>query len=86
MIERREEAVPPAKAGGVKAESWNDAASPLSQTVREALDEIEQRLQQMLALAHLSVSGNGADRPALQKKLEQLKKEIDGIADDIASI
>jgi flagellin-like hook-associated protein FlgL len=58
-------------------------SAPLPQAVEEALDEIELRLRQMLALARLSASDSDVDRMVLQKKLERLREEIDRIADEM---
>ncbi len=70
-----------------KAEIWEEIHSPfLSQdieVIETALEGIELRLQQMLALARLSASDSDVDRAALQKKIKWLKGEINRIADQI---
>ena len=53
------------------------------QSIDQALGEIERTLEQMLALAQLSVSNLNVDRAALQKTLERLQRKIDRIADTI---
>ena len=70
-----------------KAEIREEIHSPfLSQdieVIETALEGIELRLQQMLALARLSASDSDVDRAALQKKIKWLKGEINRIADQI---
>ena len=74
----------PAPSGNKKTENQHSLTSaPLPQAVEEALDEIELRLRQMLALARLSASDSDVDRMVLQKKLERLREEIDRIADEM---
>ncbi len=53
------------------------------QSIDQAVGEIERTLEQMLALAQLSVSNLNVDRAALQKTLERLQRKIDRIADTI---
>ena len=69
------------------SEIWEEIHSPfLSQdieVIETALEGIELRLQQMLALARLSASDSDVDRAALQKKIKWLKGEINRIADQI---
>lgn len=48
---------------------------------REALDEIDRTLHQMLLLAELSASDSNVDRDALQKGLDRMRDKIDRIAD-----
>ncbi len=49
--------------------------------MREALDEIDHTLRQMLLLAELSASDSSVDRETLQKGLDHMRNKIDRIAD-----
>ncbi len=86
-MDDREITALPTPSGGEKDEHWNQPLpSPLSEAVEDALNQIELRLRQMLALARLSASDSDVDRQVLQKKLEWLRIEIDRIADEIDRI
>ncbi len=65
---------------GIDLMEKQENASSFSK-LEAALSEIENTLDQMLALAQLSASDLNVDRDMLQKTLERLQGKIDRIAD-----
>lgn len=74
----------PSAADFEREDQQPEALSPSCERAAAALDEILHLLDQMQMLAELSASDINVNRPLLQKRLEDLQKRIDRIADQLS--
>lgn len=56
------------------------------QAEAEGAEQIEERLQRMLALSELAAGEDAPERGKLQAELERLRREIDRIADSVEQL